>query len=371
MAPGISPGNPREDRPMTPVALAAQANKKSSGPGEALKVLSKKNLTPAQKDTLRQLDKEGLLRMYRGMVGIRDFERRCEQMYQQRKIGGFLHLYMGQEALAVGMLGAIRPDDYVTTSYRDHGIALALGISPNLLMAELFGKVTGVSRGKGGSMHFFSKEFNLLGGHGIVGGQIPVGLGAAFRAKYLGTDQVSLIFLGDGAVNQGTFHESLNMASLWNLPAIFIIENNQYGMGTSVKRASSVTDMTLKAQGYGMEGAHVDGMNLLDCHAVVRDAVAKRRKKPAPMLIEAKTYRYRGHSISDPATYRAKEEVETYQKVDPILQVKRLLIEMDWLDEAGAKALDKESRAKVNEAVVFAEESPVPDASERERHVYA
>ncbi len=356
---------------MAPLALAIQATKKNNDPGGGPKLLSRKTLSATQRKTLEQLGRDGLLGMYRGMVRIRDFERRCEQMYQQRKIGGFLHLYMGQEALAVGMLSAIRPDDYVTTSYRDHGMALALGISPNLLMAELFGKVTGVCRGKGGSMHFFSKEKNLLGGHGIVGGQIPVGLGAAFRAKYLGTDQVSLIFLGDGAVNQGTFHESLNMASIWNLPAIFIIENNQYGMGTSVNRSSSVKDMTLKAQGYGMEGAHVDGMDLLDCYAVIRDAVKTRRGNPAPLLIEAKTYRYRGHSISDPATYRAKEEVESYQKVDPILQVKRLMIELGWIDQPAAKAIDKESRTAVDEAIAFAGDSPFPDPAERERDVYA
>jgi pyruvate dehydrogenase E1 component alpha subunit len=349
----------------------AVASKKTNGTASKVKPLSRKSLTAQQKDAVKQLGKDKLIEMLRGMTRIREFERRCEQMYQQRKIGGFLHLYMGQEALAVGMLSAIHSDDYVITSYRDHGIALALGISPNPLMAELFGKVTGISRGKGGSMHFFSKEKNLLGGHGIVGGQIPIGLGAAFRAKYMGTDQVSLIFLGDGAVSQGTFHESLNMASLWQLPAIFIIENNQYGMGTSVNRSSSVQDMTLKAQGYNMEGVVVDGMNLLDCYTVVRDAVKKRRKTPSPLLIEAKTYRYRGHSISDPGTYRAKEEIENYQKVDPIMQVRRLLDELDWLDDAGAKAQTKEVRKEVDDSVTFAEESPHPDPSERDRHVFA
>lgn len=349
----------------------AVASKKNHGTVGMIKPLSRKTLTAQQKEALSQLGKDKLIEMFGGMTIVREFERRCEQMYQQRKIGGFLHLYMGQEALAVGMLSAIHSEDYVITSYRDHGMALARGISPNLLMAELFGKVTGVSRGKGGSMHFFSKEKNLLGGHGIVGGQIPIGLGAAFRAKYLGTDQVSLIFLGDGAVSQGTFHESLNMASLWQLPAIFIIENNQYGMGTSVSRSSSVQDMTLKAQGYGMEGVLVDGMNLLDCYMVMRDAVKARRKKPSPLLIEAKTYRYRGHSISDPGTYRAKEEVEDYQKVDPIMQVRRLLDEMDWLDDAGAKGVVKDMRKQVDDSVTFAEESPSPDPSERERHVYA
>ncbi|MCZ6644784.1 MAG: pyruvate dehydrogenase (acetyl-transferring) E1 component subunit alpha [SAR324 cluster bacterium] len=353
---------------MPPIAVA---EKKTNGGNGKAKLLSKKTLTAQQKEAIKQLGRDKLIGMFRAMNLIRSFERRCEQMYQQRKIGGFLHLYMGQEALAGGMLSAIHSDDYVTTSYRDHGIALALGISPNVLMAELFGKVTGVSRGKGGSMHFFSKEYNLLGGHGIVGGQIPIGLGAAFRAKYLGTDQVSLIFLGDGAVNQGSFHECLNMASIWKLPAIFIIENNQYGMGTSVRRSTSVQDMTLKAQGYGMEGITVDGMNLLDCYMVVRDAVKTRRKRPSPLLVEAKTYRYRGHSISDPGTYRAKEEIENYHKVDPILQVRRLLQELDWLDDESAKALEKEVRKEVDDAVTFAEESPLPDPSERERHVYA
>ena len=353
---------------MSPLAVASKKTNDTAG---QIKPLTKESLTDQQKDAVKQLGKEKLIGMFRGMTRIREFERRCEQMYQQRKIGGFLHLYMGQEALAVGMLSAIHSDDYVATSYRDHGIALALGISPNPLMAELFGKVTGISRGKGGSMHFFSKEKNLLGGHGIVGGQIPIGLGAAFRARYMGTDQVSLVFLGDGAVNQGTFHESLNMASLWQLPAIFIIENNQYGMGTSVNRASSVQDMTLKAQGYGMEGVLVDGMNLLDCYMVMRDAVKKRRKTPSPLLIEAKTYRYRGHSISDPGTYRSKEEIENYQRVDPIMQVRRLLDEMGWMDEAGAKAHEKELRKEVEDSATYAEESPYPDPSERERHVYA
>jgi pyruvate dehydrogenase E1 component alpha subunit len=326
-------------------------------------------LTPRQRAALEHLGRERLVEMYRKMFLIRSFEQRCEQMYQQRKIGGFLHLYMGQEALGVGMLGAMRPDDYVVTSYRDHGLALALGISAKACMAELFGKATGMSHGMGGSMHFFSKEKNLLGGHGIVGGQVPVGTGAAFSAKYRGTDQISLIFLGDGSVAQGTFHESLNMASLWSLPAIYIIENNQYGMGTAVSRAVSVHDMTLKAPGYGMEGITVDGMNLLDCYAVMQDAVAQRRKTPSPLLIEAKTYRYRGHSISDPATYRKKEEVEHYHNVDPLGHVKRLLAETGWLDEEGAKDLEKAARQEVIESVEFADQSPEPDLADLEKNV--
>jgi pyruvate dehydrogenase E1 component subunit alpha len=352
-------------------SLATAPQKQAEAKGEHLKTLSAASLTRRQKQALEELGREKLVGMYRRMFLIRSFEQRCEQMYQQRKIGGFLHLYMGEEALGVGMLSAIRPDDYVVTSYRDHGIALALGLPPSVLMAELFGKVTGVSRGKGGSMHFYSKEHNLLGGHGIVAGQIPIGLGAAFTASYLQTDRVSLTFLGDGAVQQGTFHESLNMASLWRLPAIFVIENNQYGMGTAINRASAVTDFTLKAQGYHMEGVSVDGMNVLDCYAVMADAVAKRRKDSAPLLIEAKTYRYRGHSISDPATYRKKEEIERYQKVDPIQQVKGLLFELGWLAEPDAKSLEKDVRQEVIDAVNFAEESEEPPPEERDRHVYA
>jgi len=352
-------------------SLVAAPRKKPDAKPDELKTLSAGALTRRQKQVLDELGREKLLELYRRMFLIRSFEQRCEQMYQQRKIGGFLHLYMGEEALGVGMLSAIRPDDYVVTSYRDHGIALALGLSPNVLMAELFGKVTGVSRGKGGSMHFYSRERNLLGGHGIVAGQIPIGLGAAFTARYLDSERVSLTFLGDGAVQQGTFHESLNMASLWNLPAIFIIENNQYGMGTAINRASAVTDFTLKAQGYNMEGVTVDGMNLLDCYAVMADAVAKRREHPAPLLIEAKTYRYRGHSISDPATYRKKEEIERYQKVDPIQQVKHLLAELGWLQDADAKELERDVRQEVIDAVNFADESAEPPLAERDLHVYA
>jgi len=335
------------------------------------KPLSLAGLTPSQKALLDELGKEQLVAMYRKMFEIRAFERSAEQMYQQRKIGGFLHLYMGQEAVAVGMLAACSPDDYTVCSYRDHGIALALGIPSKLLMAELFGKATGVSKGKGGSMHFYSRQHNLLGGHGIVGGQIPVGVGAAFRAKYLKTDQVSLIFLGDGAINQGSFHESCNMAALWDLPAFFIVENNQYGMGTSVQRATSVRNLAVRASAYGIEGVQIDGMNLLETYGVMKEAVAKRRKTPCPILIEVKTYRYRGHSISDPGQYRSKDEIETYQKVDPILQVKRLLEEMKWMDEGRFKALEKEVRDEIAAAVAFADESPEPDLEERDADVFA
>jgi pyruvate dehydrogenase E1 component alpha subunit len=334
-------------------------------------VLSRDALSPRQKQVVDTLGREKLIAMYRQMFVIRSFEQRCEQMYQQRKIAGFLHLYMGQEALGVGMLNACRPDDYVSTSYRDHGIALMRGLTPEACMAELFGRVAGCSRGKGGSMHFFSKEKNLLGGHGIVGGQTPIGLGAAFRAKYLGTDQVSLVLMGDGAVAEGTFHECLNIAALWKLNALFIIENNQYGMGTAVGRALSVRDLSVKAAGYGMEGVIVDGMNLLDCYAVMEDALATRRKNPAPILIEAKTYRYRGHSISDPGTYRRKGEVEQYQRVDPIGQIRRLLDELGWLGADDVKKLETDVRAEIVKATEAADQSPEPDLSELTLHVYA
>lgn len=356
---------------MASVALAKEKQQPYNGPERRKQPMTLKTLTPRQKKTLDELGKEKLVPMYRRMMLIRAFELQCEQQYQQRKIGGFLHLYMGQEAIGVGMLSGLEATDYVTTSYRDHGIALALGIDAKVLMAELFGRVTGVSRGKGGSMHFFSKEKNLLGGHGIVGGQIPIGLGAAFTSKYRKKGQVSMVFFGDGAVQQGSFHESANIASLWNLPAFFVIENNQYGMGTAVGRASSVKDMTLKAQGYNMEGAVVDGMNLLDCYAVVKDAADKRRKTPAPILIEAKTYRYRGHSISDPATYRNKDEIVRYQNIDPIMQVKGLLLELDWMSKAELKDMDHDVRKEAKDSAEFADQSPEPDISERDLHVYA
>lgn len=220
-------------------------------------------------------------------------------------------------------------------------------------------------------MHFYSKEYNLLGGHGIVGGQIPIGTGAAFRAKYMGTDQVSLIFFGDGAINQGVFHESANMAALWDLPALFIVENNQYGMGTSVARSTSVSNMAVRSAAYDMEGTQVDGMNLLETYGLAKSAVEKRRKAPCPILIEVKTYRYRGHSISDPGHYRSKEEVEAYRVADPISQVKGLLADLDWLNDKANKELEKDVRNEILEAVKFADDSPEPDPEARTRDVYA
>lgn len=298
--------------------------------------------------------------MQRRMILLRSFEQRAEQMYQQRKIAGFLHLYMGQEAVGVGLTSALRKDDYIATSYRDHGIALALGVTPGACMAELFGRETGVSRGRGGSMHYYSKEHNLLGGHGIVGGQIAVSLGAGFAAHYKNTDQVSIALLGDGAVHQGVFHESANLASLWSLPVIFVIEDNQYSMGTSVQRSSAVQDFTLKGPGYAMDTAVVDGMNLLDCYATFHEAITERRKNPRPILIHVRTYRYRGHSISDPARYRSREEVAHYQKIDPIQQMRGLLKELGWLDDESADKMGREVRREILDAIDFADASPEP-----------
>jgi pyruvate dehydrogenase E1 component alpha subunit len=324
------------------------------------------------RDAIREeIGKERLLKMYRQMVLARRFEERAEIAYQAKKIAGFLHMYIGQEAVATGFYDHLSAKDYSLTSYRCHAQALLLGLDPKELMAELFGKVTGNVRGKGGSMHFFSKEKNYLGGHGIVGGQIPVGTGAAFTAKYLGTGGVSLTFLGDGAVAQGTFHESLNMASLWNLPAIYVIENNMYGMGTACSRAVAVQDMAAaKAPGYNMKAFTFDGLDLLASWKTAQQAIAYARTGK-PVLIEAKTYRYRGHSVSDAAAYRTKEELERYRQLDPIERVKVILIQAGWLTDAGAEQIDEQTMARIREALEFAETSPEPPLSELGRHVYA
>ena len=331
--------------------------------------------TPAIDETAirNQMGKDRLLRLYKQMLLIRRFEERADQNYKAKKIAGFLHMYIGQEAVATGFYDHLEGGkDYSGTSYRCHAQALLLGLDPKELMAELFGKITGNVRGKGGSMHFFSKEKGYLGGNGIVGGQIPVCTGAAFTCKYLNTGGVSVTFLGDGASPQGTFHESLNMASLWNLPAVYVIENNLYGMGTACSRAVAVQDIAeAKAPGYNMQAFTIrDGLNLYECWSVAREAIAIARKG-RPVLVEAKTYRYRGHSVSDPALYRSKEELQRYQQLDPIERVKRDLIEAAWLSDAGAEQIDEQIQTQIREAVQFADESPLPPLSELTRHVYA
>jgi pyruvate dehydrogenase E1 component alpha subunit len=320
----------------------------------------------------QEIGKERLLKMYRQMLLIRRFEERASQAYEAKKIAGFLHAYIGQEAVQTGFYDHLDPKrDATVTSYRCHGLGILCGLDPKELMAELFGKVTGNVRGKGGSMHFFSKEKNMLGGHGIVGGQIPVGTGAAFTAKYKKTGGVSVTYLGDGASPQGTFHESLNMASLWNLPAIYVIENNMYGMGTACTRASSVQDIAAaKAPGYNMASFTFDGLDLYASWKTAQQAIALARTGK-PVLIEAKTYRYRGHSVSDAATYRTKEEVDRYKALDPIERIKVDLLAEGWLTAAGVEQVEEQVMTQIMEAVKFSDESPEPPLSELTRHVYA
>ncbi len=306
-----------------------------------------------------------LVKLYRDMLLIRRFEEKAGQMYGMGLIGGFCHLYIGQEAVVVGMQSAITPADCVITSYRDHGHMLACGMDPGGVMAELTGRRGGYSKGKGGSMHMFSKEKNFYGGHGIVGAQVPLGTGLAFALKYRGTDNVSLTYLGDGAVNQGQVYESFNMAALWKLPVIYVIENNKYGMGTAIERASASTEFHRRGDAYGISGEAVDGMNVLAVREAAMRAVAHARAGKGPFILEMNTYRYRGHSMSDPAKYRAKEEVERMrQQHDPIDQLAKVLIGDGFADEAALKKIDREVKDVVTAAADFAQNSPEPDPSE-------
>jgi len=306
------------------------------------------------------MDREKLVELFRQMLLIRRFEEKAGEMYTMGKIGGFCHLYIGQEAVAVGAIAAIREDDYVIASYREHGQALAKGTDPRKVMAELFGKATGISRGKGGSMHIFDAEKNFLGGHAIVGGHIPVATGVGFAIKYEGKDQVVLCFFGDGAVSAGAFHESLNLAALWKLPVIYICENNFYGMGTAVTRAVAGQDLYLKSSAYDIPGELVDGMNVLEVWERVGKAVERARHEHIPTFIEARTYRFRGHSMSDPAHYRTKEEVNEQRKRDPILTFQKKLIDEGVLSEEKIQEIEKEIKAVVDDAVEFADKSPEP-----------
>ena len=324
-----------------------------------------------QKDRLAGLNNETLIALYRQMILIRRFEEKSAEVYSAGKIGGFCHLYIGQEAVSVGALSAIRKDDYVLTSYREHGHALAKGMSPESVMAELYGKATGCSKGKGGSMHMFDKEVNFLGGHGIVGGQIPLATGTAFASKYQGTDQVTLCFFGEAAVNQGAFHESLNMAQLWKLPCIYICENNRYGMGTSLERAMSLSDVSQKARAYKMASEFVDGMDVLAVREATARAVERGRKDYLPTLLEVRTYRFMGHSMSDPGNYRTRAEIEKYQERDPIKLFLATLKEKNLADDKQLEQIDSEVRQQVEEAVRFAEESPFPAPEELYTDIYA
>jgi pyruvate dehydrogenase E1 component alpha subunit len=316
------------------------------------------------------MKKEDASSLYRSMLRIRRFEERCAQLYVEGKIGGFLHLYIGQEAVGVGAMSLLRPDDYFITSYRDHGYALARGTDPRPLLAELCGKATGISRGKGGSMHFYDVPRGNFGGDGIVGGHLPVAAGMGYAIRLRESDQVVLCFFGDGAVNEGAFHEALNVSALWDLPVVFIIENNRYGMGTALDRASSVKDLYQRGSAYGMPHSEVDGMDLLAVREVLGEAIESARTKKRPTLIEAETYRYRGHSMSDPGKYRTKEEVEQMMLLDPILRFGQHLQKELGVAASQLEAIDKEVLAEVEAAVKFVEESPLPSPEALYEDVY-
>lgn len=312
-----------------------------------------------------------MLKLFHQMLLIRRFEEKCAESYSLGKIGGFCHLYIGQEAVGVGAISALRDDDYVLTSYREHGQAIAKGISPEAVMAELYGKAGGCSKGKGGSMHLFDKRVNFLGGHAIVGGQIALATGVAFASKYQETDRVTLCFFGEAAVNQGVFHESLNMAQLWKLPCIYICENNQYGMGTSLARAMSLQNVAEKARAYEMESESVDGMDVLAMRHAIQRAVKRAREQYLPTLIEARCYRYMGHSMSDPGKYRERAEIEKYQERDPITVFPATLKAMGILTDKDIAAFEAQVKEEVERSVRFAEESPEPDPSELYEDIYA
>ena len=316
-------------------------------------------------------DKEFQRKLLYEMIRIRRFEEKAGQMYGLRKIGGFCHLYNGQEAVAVGTVSALdMAKDYVLTGYRDHGHALACGMEPKEIMAELYGKITGSSRGKGGSMHLFDEKRHFLGGNGIVGAQIPIATGVAFAQKYRADGGVTVVFFGDGAIHQGAFHESLNMAKIWELPVIYACENNQFGMGTSWKRVSSVSDFSVMGAGYGIPGKQVDGMDVLAVHEAVKEA-AESARNGLPVFLEVKTYRYKGHSMSDPQKYRSKDEVEVYRNRDPIQSFQESLEKEKLISKKDVELMEAEIDAIVEDSVVFAESSPEPSLPVLYDDVYA
>ncbi|MHB8885136.1 MAG: pyruvate dehydrogenase (acetyl-transferring) E1 component subunit alpha [Methylovirgula sp.] len=324
--------------------------------------VSETALAPAK---IAQFSLDEELSVYRDMLLIRRFEEKAGQMYGMGLIGGFCHLYIGQEAVVVGMMRAAKPGDETVTGYRDHGHMLACGIDPKAVMAELTGRRGGLSKGKGGSMHMFSREKNFFGGHGIVGAQVPIGTGLAFANQYRGNDNVSFTYFGDGAANQGQVYESFNMAELWKLPVVYVIENNLYAMGTSVKRASAQTHLSKRGISFNIPGEHVDGMDVRAVTAAAREAAEWCRAGKGPIILEMQTYRYRGHSMSDPAKYRSKEEVQKMREDhDPIEQVRARLLRDKSIDEEKLKEIDADVRATVAEAAEFATHDLEPDPSE-------
>jgi len=335
--------------------VAETRAKRANGDGAPKRTGATHNLPPV----------EELLHYYKEMLLIRRFEEKAGQLYGMGLIGGFCHLYIGQEAVVVGMQAALKPDDAVITSYRDHGHMLACGMEAKGVMAELTGRSGGYSKGKGGSMHMFSREKNFYGGHGIVAAQVPLGTGLGMAFKYQDTDRLSVTYLGDGAVNQGQVYEAFNMASLWKLPVIYVIENNQYAMGTAVARASAQVELYRRGEGFGIPGMQVDGMDVIAVRRAADQAVGHVREGNGPIILEMKTYRYRGHSMSDPAKYRSKEEVDKMRaERDPIDRLRQLLLERKLIGEEQFKTLDREVRAVINDAAEFAQNSPEPDPSE-------
>ena len=321
------------------------------------------------------LSGDDVVAMYRNMLLQRRFEERAAQMYGRQKIAGFLHLYIGQEAVSTGAVWGTRPDDPIITAYRDHGLALARGMGANEGMAELFGKIDGCSRGKGGSMHFFDASRSFYGGHGIVGGQIPVGVGMGFACKYKGTGGVALTFFGDGALNQGAFHEAANLAALYKVPVLICVENNAYAMGTSVERSRGDANLAKSGYPYGMTAAVIDGMDLFECYHAFKtladEARADGDQGGKPFFVEIQTYRYRGHSMSDPQKYRTKEEMESKKNEDPIIRTKQYLVEHDLSTVEALDAIDEEVKAEVNASVEFAENSPMPPVETMYEDVYS
>jgi pyruvate dehydrogenase E1 component alpha subunit len=325
-----------------------------------------------------QLSTEQLTKWLRDMLLIREFEVRCMQAYQDKKIGGFCHVYIGQEAVAVGCIAAMRPTDPLVTAYRDHGHALARGMDPKYCMAEMFGKIGGCAKGKGGSMHMFDKAHHMFGGHGIVGAQCPLGAGLAFATKYEDevlnkgkSDRVSLCFLGDGALNQGAFHEAMNLAGLFDLPVIYIVENNGYSMGTSISRGTTMGhDITSKAIGYGMEGVVIEGMDFLSVYDGMKPLVDRCRENSRPAFVDMRTYRFKGHSMSDPRKYRTRDEEERFETEDPIGKLLKHLLTKRGFSQEAFDAMNQDVRREVRDAVKWADESPVPPLAELYTDVY-
>ncbi|HCN82879.1 MAG TPA: pyruvate dehydrogenase (acetyl-transferring) E1 component subunit alpha [Sphingobacteriaceae bacterium] len=318
-----------------------------------------------------EITKETYLEWYESMLLMRKFEEKAGQLYGQQKIRGFCHLYIGQEAVLAGAMSVLGPDDSMITAYRDHAHALARGMTANEIMAELYGKATGCSKGKGGSMHMFSKEKKFFGGHGIVGGQIPLGAGVAFAEKYNGTKNVNVCFMGDGAVRQGALNETFNMAMLWKLPVIFVCENNGYAMGTSVARTTNMVDIYKIGLGFDMPCAPVDGMDPVAVHTAMDEAVQRARNGEGPTFLEMRTYRYKGHSMSDPAKYRTKEELEEYKAKDPIEIILKVILDKKYATEAWIEEINQKVKDIVDESVKFSEESPWPEPGELYKDVYA